>query len=1416
MRGRDELLEMLHQSLAWIESSQDPSMAWSPGVMALAEHLRASLVETQASDIHARLALGWLTWYQVLAAPSAAVRDAKTAEALDLLADPAVAGFGHLDLPEALLPALADRSVARMLDLLNYAAAQADAQLFSDLVDQWLFLTSVTPQTHPERARRLAWCCGMLVVRHQRTGAAADIERAVAVGKLAVELGSGDHDLGIHLSNLSAAHKTRYDLHHEPADLDEAIATARRAVAITPGPAVLAPATNLCGVLILRYKRDGDDADVTEAVRIGRIAAAHAQSDAPDRELALYNFANALYFQYQSTGSPPVLLEAVQVAKEAVRTGEGRPDAGMRLELLADVLQERSTLNRSVADLDSAILAARRVIELSATPKPEHSHRLAGLLFDRASRFMADTTIEDLDELVAVSRRSAASPTEAFVITSLSIALLARFSKSDAEADLDEAVEVARRGAAFDPATRGGGRGALQQLDQALWARWEHRGETRDLDELIATRTKIVEATPAADPALSERRSRLAQSLFTRYATTDAAADLEAAVSALREALAAASDGTGRLVHRTDLSCVLHALYSLRHSRSDLAEAADHARAAAAEAPAASASSLLYNLAVVLHDWARKSGDLGDLDLAISLAKRALAAHDQPGEAIRGHFLASRTRTGQLPSTRLGPDDLHVMIEDYLAHRFEWTNAKADADTLVRLRREAADRWGGEGRAGAGGPEALAAALKLRFLLTYDPADIDEAVVHYRAALEREPESAGRMVPLSDALRHRANATQEESDLEEALELARRAVRLGPWSHAYGNLAMVLLDRFKAERYLYEELDEAVDAARQAVDADPEGVDRPKWLFTLGEVLLMRVQRPNRLPGSRGDEGREEDRKEALRVLAELVRMPVAPPQYRVQAAKRVGWLAVNAVETAREFEDYEPEDLALAADVLAVAVGLLTDVAPRRMGRGEQQQAMASMAGVAGDAAMLALVDPSRPTKERARRALALLEQGRAVLLGRVLDTRGGLAELRAADPALAERFTMLRDALDRDPDATVPADDDRIDTAAGLEALLREIRRLDGFADFAMPPDVDDLFAVAAQGPIVCFNLASGGTALLISTEDVSALDLPGVNAATVTDQANEFHVALREAHDPAGDRIRAQQTLTDVLKWLWDNVTGPVLDALGIDGTAPGDAPLPRIWWAPGGYLGLLPLHAAGHHDQPGSGMTVLDRAVSSYTPTVKALRHARSRQATGGARGSLIVPMPTTPGMSDLRHVPEETEMLAELLPEALVVDEPDRDRVLAALPGRSIAHFACHGSFDLNDPAASRLVLHDYKDRPLTVAQLASIDFEGAALAFLSACHTALNATERLLEEGMHLAAAMQAAGFPQVVATLWEVDDEIAVEIAEDFYTDMIDPRTGRPETARAARSLHRAVRLQRDRYPATPSLWASHLHFGA
>ena len=112
--------------------------------------------------------------------------------------------------------------------------------------------------------------------------------------------------------------------------------------------------------------------------------------------------------------------------------------------------------------------------------------------------------------------------------------------------------------------------------------------------------------------------------------------------------------------------------------------------------------------------------------------------------------------------------------------------------------------------------------------------------------------------------------------------------------------------------------------------------------------------------------------------------------------------------------------------------------------------------------------------------------------------------------------------------------------------------------------------------------------------------------------------------------------------------------------------------------------------------------MDRVISSWTPTIRALSYARQHTATT-AGSALIVAMPVTPGLpgGELPNVPAEVRRVQVLLPRPVLLAEhdaadgqpasgsaepPTRANVFAHLPGCPIAHFACHGASDATDPS----------------------------------------------------------------------------------------------------------------------------------
>jgi hypothetical protein len=248
--------------------------------------------------------------------------------------------------------------------------------------------------------------------------------------------------------------------------------------------------------------------------------------------------------------------------------------------------------------------------------------------------------------------------------------------------------------------------------------------------------------------------------------------------------------------------------------------------------------------------------------------------------------------------------------------------------------------------------------------------------------------------------------------------------------------------------------------------------------------------------------------------------------------------------------------------------------------------------------------------------------------------------------------------------PSTSRPARDRR-HVADDLTALLAQIRDLDGFQSFGLPPATGELLAQAKAGPVVTFNISSYRSDALILTETgITSLELPGLAEDTLMDQVDTFYEALSATGrpGPAADRTGAQGTLQEILGWLWEVAAGPVLQVLGYHQPPPDGTAWPRVWWVPGGLLGLLPLHAAGYHAIPPDPQhrAVLDRVVSSYTPTVGALKQAREHaRASASVPGrSLIVAMPTTPGLPNLPNVAREAAMLQARLPSPVLLTEPD--------------------------------------------------------------------------------------------------------------------------------------------------------------
>jgi CHAT domain-containing protein len=228
-----------------------------------------------------------------------------------------------------------------------------------------------------------------------------------------------------------------------------------------------------------------------------------------------------------------------------------------------------------------------------------------------------------------------------------------------------------------------------------------------------------------------------------------------------------------------------------------------------------------------------------------------------------------------------------------------------------------------------------------------------------------------------------------------------------------------------------------------------------------------------------------------------------------------------------------------------------------------------------------------------------------------------------------------------------------------------------------------------------------------------------------------------------------------------------------------------------------LSLLPLHAAGLPEGP----SALDRVVSSYAPTIRALLQSRrARRST--AKGRLAVTMRYTEGLPEL---PATADEAAHLRAVRLADGEATAAAVLQALPEAAWVHFACHASGRPDRASASGLHLHD---RVLHVPEISRARPRGGELAYLSACSTGRGGYFQA-DEAVHLASAFQLAGYRHVIATLWPVNDQVAAMAARRFYRLLGDDPGG------AAAALHDVARHLRRRFPDDPRVWAAFVHSG-
>ncbi|CAH0043469.1 unnamed protein product [Clonostachys solani] len=498
--------------------------------------------------------------------------------------------------------------------------------------------------------------------------------------------------------------------------------------------------------------------------------------------------------------------------------------------------------------------------------------------------------------------------------------------------------------------------------------------------------------------------------------------------------------------------------------------------------------------------------------------------------------------------------------------------------------------------------------LRLRFEYLGNYKDIEESIRHYKGAaslakgrnMHHQPSI---LLGLSKSYLSRYEDAKSTDDIDKALRCRMTAVALCPtdhtWFPVYLNSLRAVCSQ-KDDGNYYEAdykglLKIAVNALQLADDLNrPEEASQLKFIGM--QFCWEFVNDFHSLN---------------LEIGIYMLEKAFKHPTTRVKSRVHVGCgLVACYIEAGR---------IPAAYSAAVKTLSLMPKLTPRSFEVSDKQSYLETAVGLASSVVGLAL-----DVGDELYKVIQYLELGRGIILNSLGDLRLDIIDLQALHPKLAEEFTRLREKLDTPPGSASGRTNPRHYLSQKLEATIQKIRSFPGFDRFLLSSSEKDLKSAAARGPIVIINIdIRRCDALLIQPNQIRALELPGLKKKDI-----EAHAKL-----PDFDR--------NTLEWLWDVIVCPVLEDLGyLQSVDSASTSWPRIIWIPTGALSNLPLHAAGYHYH-GSTNTVMDRAISSYSSSVRALIQSQHRTLISNSRplGKAVLV-----GVQELKHAPKEIDEL----------------------------------------------------------------------------------------------------------------------------------------------------------------------------
>jgi CHAT domain-containing protein len=278
-------------------------------------------------------------------------------------------------------------------------------------------------------------------------------------------------------------------------------------------------------------------------------------------------------------------------------------------------------------------------------------------------------------------------------------------------------------------------------------------------------------------------------------------------------------------------------------------------------------------------------------------------------------------------------------------------------------------------------------------------------------------------------------------------------------------------------------------------------------------------------------------------------------------------------------------------------------------------------------------------------------------------------------------------------------------------------------------------------------------------------------------VTEDAVVLLLAAAGAAEPAVVRVPMRRSALAVAEW---QDLSPLVAPL-VERSTPGQV----IWIVPHDHLHGVPLHAIEV-----GGVPLAERNPTCYTPSAAVMRYCQAKRRPAENRSLVLA---DSRADRPLTHSRAQSLLVASILSgaERLVGDQASIGGMRSAVgSGVSVLHIACHGEFDAEQPAQSRVLLaNEDGDGALTAEKILGMSLP-ADLVTLSACQSGV-AHRRAGDELFGLPRALIYAGASAVLVSLWPVDEVATGLLMYSFYR----ARKAGAGKAEALRTAQLAVR---------------------